>query len=50
LKFAEDGYKGQVRDTTKDMKKYEPMIFEDCFIKGNGKTKLISKLEIQNSR
>ena len=46
LIWAEDGFKGVKRDTTKDMQKYEPLIFEDCFVKANGPTRLLSKLDL----
>lgn len=46
LELVEDGYKNVLRDHTKDMKKYKPLFFEDCFVRGTGKTRFVSKLEL----
>ena len=44
-----DGFKNVSRDLTKDMQKYEPLIFEDCFIQDNGPTKMISSFELEKN-
>lgn len=44
--FVEDGYKNVLRDQTKDMKKYKPLFFEDCYVRGNGRTRQVSQMEI----
>jgi hypothetical protein len=48
--FIEDGYKKIRRDTTKDMKKYEPLIFEDCFVKSEGQTRLVSSFDLSKDK
>ena len=49
-KMVYDGFKNVHRDLTKDMQKYEPLIFEDCYVTNNGPNKMISNFELEKTQ
>ena len=50
MKMVFDGFKNVMRDLTKDMQKYEPLIFEDCFVKDVGPTKMMSSFDLEKHK